>query len=67
MAEAKKATAKTVQTDAGWQGPTLQPAGASHDPSVHQLLAERQTAVLNDDAERIALVDAQLADLGYAS
>jgi len=37
----------------------------SSDPAVHQLLSHRQSAQLNDDADELARIDAQLADLGY--
>ncbi len=58
MAEAKKmAPAK--------REPVLRPAGESSDPTVHQLLAERQTAVINGDADAAATVDGKLAKLGY--
>jgi hypothetical protein len=42
-------------------------AGASSDAAVHALLAERETARLNEDADRLAAVDDQLAGLGYAA
>lgn len=41
-------------------------AAASGDPAVHQLLAERQTAVSNGDDEKAAEIDKALADLGYS-
>jgi hypothetical protein len=59
------------------KGVDLEAAGASGDPAVHQLLAERQTAVMNREAldvpdadvkaadDAIAAVDKQLAELGF--
>ena len=40
-------------------------ASESGDPSVHQLMAELQTAQLNDDADAASSLAAQLAELGY--
>jgi hypothetical protein len=51
---AKKAVAKVVQSP-----------GASTDPAVHQLLAERQTAALNGDKAGMTAVDHRLRALGY--
>ena len=42
----------------------LAAAGASSDPAVHQLLAERETAISNGDAGAVKALTAQLADLG---
>jgi hypothetical protein len=56
-----KAAAKAVGP------PPLATAGASSNPAVHALLAERETARLNEDADRLAAVDDQLAELGYAA
>jgi hypothetical protein len=39
--------------------------GESSDPAVHQLLAERQTAIANDDKDAIREMDRRLAELGY--
>jgi Methyltransferase domain len=71
MAEQKKPAAaeaeEPVQTpaeQAAAQVRVLLPAGGSPDPHVHQVLAERQTAVLNGDAAAIAAADRKLADLG---
>lgn len=44
--------------------PELAPAGESADPRVHQLLAERETAERNGDADAVKAVDEQLAALG---
>ena len=41
-------------------------AGASTDPAVHQLLAERAIAVSNDDKDAIDAADGKLADLGVS-
>jgi hypothetical protein len=45
--------------------PPLADGGAATDPAVHQLLAERQTAVMNGDETLIASLTARLAELGY--
>jgi hypothetical protein len=46
---------------------SLAPAGESTDPSVHQLLAELETARSNSDDDGVkAAVDA-LAELGYSA
>ena len=39
------------------------PAGESSDPAVHKLLADRQTAQLNDDQDAVKEIDRQLAEL----
>ena len=39
-------------------------AGASTDPAVHQMLAERAIAVSNDDEDAVKAADKALADLG---
>jgi hypothetical protein len=54
QAEPKAAAAKPLQS-----------AAASGDPAVHQLLAERQTAQMNEDADAVRDVDKRLADLGF--
>lgn len=43
-------------------GPTTNYA-ASHNAEVQWLLAERQTAVMNEDMERVKEIDAKLAEL----
>ncbi len=45
--------------------PPLADGAASGDPAVHQLLAERNTAVMNGDEKAAEAVTAQLAELGY--
>jgi hypothetical protein len=45
--------------------PKLARASESGDPAVHQVMAELQTARMNDDADRAAALVVQLADLGY--
>ncbi len=62
VAEQKEPQAKAAAAPA----PVLLPAGASTDPHVHQVLAERQIAVLNGDEAAIAAADAKLAALGVA-
>ena len=55
-------TSRTVSTPA-----PLGRAGESGDPAVHQLLAERQSALINQDEQAIADVDRRLADLGFGA
>lgn len=43
----------------------LADGSASHDPVVHQLMANRYTATQNGDAEAYAAYTAELAKLGY--
>ena len=47
------------------KAPVLADGGAATDPAVHQLLAERHTAVMNGDETLIASLTARLAELGY--
>lgn len=42
-----------------------QRASESSDPAVHQLLAQRQTATMNEDLDQLAGIDRQLVDLGF--
>lgn len=56
----------------GTKAPAAAPAAAplaraseSGDPAVHQLLAELQTARMNDDTGRASVLVGQLAELGY--
>lgn len=55
MADAKKPEPK----------PKLAAASESSDPAVHQLLAQRQTAHMNEDTDELRRVNRELADLGY--
>lgn len=57
MADAKK-TESTSK-------PTLARASESSDPAVHQLLAQRQTAHMNEDTDGLKRISAELAALGY--
>jgi hypothetical protein len=43
------------------------PAGESSDPQVQKLLADRQTAVANGDAEAVKVIDKQLSELGVSA
>lgn len=62
MAEAKKtAVEKPVEP------PKLAPAAASGDAGVQFLLALRSTHTSNEDAEKVAEIDRQLADLGFTA
>lgn len=40
-------------------------ASEATDPAVHHLLAEIQTAQMNDDADAVAALTGRLTDLGY--
>ncbi len=51
--------------DAKPTAPKLARASESGDPAVHQLLAERQAAQMNEDPEELKRVNKELADLGY--
>ncbi len=63
MASKKKVASK--RSTAKQQKPSLSPAAASGDPTVHQLLAERQTAVMNQELLTIDQIDKQLAGMGF--
>lgn len=67
MGESKSASAATAapKPERPAEPVVLADAGASGDPAVHQLLAERQTAVLNGDDDRAHALDAELAALGF--
>ncbi|HZN76021.1 MAG TPA: hypothetical protein VFC00_30690 [Micromonosporaceae bacterium] len=56
MAEATKKTEPPRQ---------LARAAEATDPAVHHLLAEIQTARMNENADRLAALTKQLNDLGY--
>lgn len=58
--EPKKAAAKPAEPSGD-----LTPAGEASDPAVHQLLAEKQTAVANGDDDAVKALDRQLNELGY--
>lgn len=45
----------------------LSPAAESSDPAVHQLLAELQTALLNQDEDAAKGVRDDLAKLGFSA
>lgn len=45
--------------------PVLARASESGDPAVHTLLAEKQTALSNGDADAVAECDRRLNELGY--
>jgi hypothetical protein len=67
MAE-NKPDSRKPETQTVSQAPKTESKGRaaeSGDPAVHQLLARRQTAEMNDNDAEIAEVDRQLADLGY--
>jgi hypothetical protein len=46
--------------------PELGSAAASGDPAVHQVLAERETAISNGDEDAAAALTKRLAELGFA-
>ena len=41
-------------------------AAESGDPAVHQVLAERETAISNGDEDAAAVLTRRLAELGFA-
>jgi hypothetical protein len=49
------------------KAPALAPAGASGDPAVQWLLAERLTWVSVDDKNKVAEMDRRLAELGFTA
>lgn len=64
-AEAQKTTPRAEPTLASTGA--LQPAGESTDPEVHRLLAERETARLNNSQDGVDDIDRRLRDLGYST
>lgn len=66
MADTTKKTTEKP-TPAVPAAPRLAPAGASGDAGVQWLLAERHAHTSNGDAERVADIDRQLAELGYTA
>lgn len=67
VAEAKKSTTPQPEPVPEPAAPALAPAGASGDPAVQWLLAERLSHVSNGNAERVAEMDRRLADLGFTA
>ena len=63
--EPKKESAPEPKKAPAPSGP-LGSAGASTDPAVHQLLAERAIAVSNDDRDAVDAADDKLAELGVS-
>ena len=63
VADAKEAKTdtKTAKPAPGSRGR----AAESSDPAVHKLLAEIQTAVMNDDKDAAEAVYAELSKLGF--
>lgn len=59
MADEKKTTTEKAKPV------PLARAAEATDPAVHHLLAEIQTARMNEDTGKVAALTAQLADLGY--
>ena len=66
MAEDKPARAQAKQPEPEPPAAPLAPAGASTDPAVQNLIAERETAERNGDADGVAALTARLAGLGVA-
>lgn len=64
MADAKP-TQKPEPTNPTPSGKRLAPASESGDPAVHQLLAQKQAAQMNDDADELKRISKELAELGY--
>ena len=69
MAEANKAESKATDAKTPERKPAvgtkLEPAAGSSDPAVHQLLAEIQTAQMNDDKDAEKNAREDLRVLGY--
>jgi hypothetical protein len=66
MPEVTKPGSKTVEPKASTAPqPEAGRASESGDPAVQQLLAQRQTAELNDDHDLLADIDEQLVKLGF--
>lgn len=64
MAEAKRPAAEPVKAP---EPPKLAPAGASGDAGVQNLLAHRSIHASNGDADKVAEIDRQLAELGFTA
>lgn len=62
---ADKTSDQKPKESAQREEPSLQDGASSHDPAVHQLLAERQTAAMNGNREAADAATARLAELGY--
>lgn len=68
VADAKETKAETkpeAKTEKPATAGPLGRAAESSDPAVHQLLAERQTAVMNDDKDAVKAATAELNKLGF--
>lgn len=65
MAEAKSTTDTKPAEPKPSVGGNLAPAAESSDPAVHQLLAEIQTAQMNDDKDAEKNAREDLRALGY--
>ena len=64
MADKKAAEQAKVDEILHVPPPVLGAAGESSDPAVHQLLAERETAISNGDTAAVESLTARLAELG---
>jgi len=62
---AEQATAAPGERRSAPVGSKLAPAAESSDPAVHQLLAEIQTAQMNDDKDAESAARKELRQLGY--
>lgn len=69
MAEPKKVAAKPAEEPVvREQAPSkLAPAGASGEAGIQNLLAHRLTHTSNGDADAVAEIDRQLAELGFTA
>lgn len=63
MAEATKKTEPKAEAKA--EPVRLARAAEATDPAVHHVMAELQTAQMNDNAEQVAALTKKLNDLGY--
>ena len=67
MADQKPAERPAQQPEPKKASAALGSAGASTNPLVHQLLAERNIMASVDDKDAVKALDAKLADLGVSA
>ncbi len=65
MADKKADTSASASASAAAKAPAYGPASESGDPAVHKLLADLETARLNDDDDGQKAAKDALAELGY--
>lgn len=67
MADSKPEIKTTTTKPAASAPASLKPAGESSDPTVQTLLAELQSARLNDNGDGVDEILNRLAELGYSA